>query len=606
MRAPIVASVLSIAIAVSAAAVAIASTQARDAGMPQAAAVAPSGTAVLSGVLTTDAPAPQPVRRATIRLAGATGTSTRLVGTDDEGKFVFDALPAGSFTVSATKPGFVQTYYGSKHPGRGPGVPIAVADGQHVDVSLKIWPGGVITGAITDSRGHPAPNVPVAVIGIGSQSASAAPTRSVTDDRGVYRIFGLAPGDYLVSAVPRLGTGAGGRGRASDITGVTDAEVQWARGAREAGHAAAPIPAPGRIVDYVPVYYPGTTDAGAAAAVSVTAGDERSGIGLALQIVTTARITGTLVDASGQEVTSATVSLVPRRRDPPSPAEALVASGALTLPRAIVSAAGFLIAGVAPGEYTIVARSGSGQRGAAPPPGSTILWSVSDLTVDGGDQRDLVLRLLPGVKLSGTIVFEHSSLTPPADMSAIDLSLEALASASAPRAVVNASGSFQFSSIVPGLYALKVTPPGAAAGSRWTLKSAMLNGRDLSDGAFDVKPGDDVTGLVITLTDRAAEISGRFVDAGGDPITRYSVIVFPADKTLWLPNARRIRLVRPATDGSFTVPGLLAGDYAIAAAEDVDVTDLADPTFLAGLLASSYKLTLADGEKRHQDLRVGG
>jgi hypothetical protein len=602
MRAALIASIV---VAIVAAAVAAAGTQTRDTGIPQVGTVALSGTAVLSGVLMTDSPAPRPVRRATIRLSGAAGTSTRLVGTDDEGTFVFDALPASSFTVSATKPGFVETFYGSKHPGRGPGVPVAVAGGQHVKISLKILPGAVITGAITDSRGNPAPNVSVAIIGIGPQGASSAPTRGVTDDRGVYRIFGLAPGDYLVSAVPHLGTGAGGRGRASDITGVTDAEVQWARSASAAGRAAAPIPLTGRVVDYVPVYYPGTTDARAAAAVSVTAGEERSGIGLALQVVTTARIAGTLVDASGQAVTSATVSLVPRRRDPASPAEALVSSGALTLPRATVSATGFSIAGVAPGEYTIVGRSGSGGRSAAPPPGA-VLWGATDLTVDGRDETDLVLHLLAAVKLSGTIVFEHSLLTPPDDMSTIDLSLEALGSASAPRAAVSPSGSFQFSSIVPGVYTFKATPPGAAAGSRWTLKSAMLHGRDLADGAFEIKPGDDGTGLVITLTDHAAEISGRLVDAGGVPITRYSIIVFPADRALWLPNARRIRSARPATDGTFTVAGLPAGDYAIAAAEDVDATDLADPAFLARLLASSYKVTLADGEKKRHDLRAGG
>jgi hypothetical protein len=229
--------------------------------------------------------------------------------------------------------------------------------------------------------------------------------------------------------------------------------------------------------------------------------------------------------------------------------------------------------------------------------------------VDGRDQSDLVLRLAPGLKLSGTIAFEHTSLTPPADMSAIDLSLQSSGSylgfASASRANVAANGTFTFSSIVPWMYTLKATPPGAAAGARWTLKSAILNGRDLADSAFEVKAGSDVTGLAITFTDRAAQISGRLVDAGGRPITRYSILVFPTDRALWLPSSRRIRSAPPATDGSFTVAGLPAGEYAIAAAEDVDASDLADPAFLAQLLASSYKVMLADGEQKRQDLRIG-
>ena len=591
-----------------AAAVLPARQQTRDTALPPRGAVAPSGTGVLSGVLTSATSPPRPVRRATIRLAAATGASVRLVGTDDEGRFEFDALPPGSFTLSATKPGFVETFHGSnlRHPGRGPGVPVAIADGQHVEVALEIVPGAVVTGTINDAGGNPAPRVSVAIVGVGPQGPRGTPARSVTDDRGVYRVFGLAPGEYLVSAAPGPGNAAA-RGAAPNIAVVTDAEVRWAR-AREGSSSTGPMPAPGRPVAYAPVFYPGTTDAAAAVTVALAIGEERAGIDFALQVVPTARISGTIIDATGQPVTSASVTLYPRRRDRPSPADTLVSSGAVTLPRAVVSATGFSITGVAPGEYTIVARSGSMGRSAAPPPGAT-LWCITDLTVDGRDQSDFVLRLVPGVKLSGTIVFEHASLAPPANMSAIDLMLEAsgssIGSMSTSRAIVTASGAFTFASIVPWTYTLQATPPGAAAGARWTLKSAILNGRDLADSAFEVKPGSDVSGLAVTFTDHAAEISGRLVDAGGRPLTRYSIVVFPADRALWLPNSRRIRSARPATDGSFTMPGLPAGEYALAAAEDLDIDDLADQTFLAQLLASAYRVTLADGEQKRQDLRIG-
>ena len=79
-----------------------------------------------------------------------------------------------------------------------------------------------------------------------------------------------------------------------------------------------------------------------------------------------------------------------------------MSSGALTLPRATVSASGFSIAGVAPGEYTIVATTASGGRRTAPASESTALWALSDLTVDGHDQTTLALQLAPGLKLSGT------------------------------------------------------------------------------------------------------------------------------------------------------------------------------------------------------------
>src|SRR5262245_51963038 len=180
-------------------------------------AVAPAGTAVLSGVLVTGSPA-QPVRRATVRLAGAAGTSARLVGTGDDGRFVFDALPAGSFTLSATRPGYVPAFYGAKHPGRGPGVPVAVAAGARVEVTLEILQGAAITGTITDAFGHPAPGIAVHAVEL--RASGAATAKATTDDRGMYRIFSLAPGDYLVSVIPQLNAGARGIGM-GEVLSVT-------------------------------------------------------------------------------------------------------------------------------------------------------------------------------------------------------------------------------------------------------------------------------------------------------------------------------------------------------------------------------------------------
>lgn len=105
---------------------------------------------------------------------------------------------------------------------------------------------------------------------------------------------------------------------------------------------------------------------------------------------------------------------------------------------------------------------------------------------------------------------------------------------------------------------------------------------------------------MITYTDRAAEIAGTLVDAGGIPVTRYSIVVMTVDKSMWLPNARRIRSTAPATNGSFNIGGLPAGEYAIAAVEDVEALDLADPVFLSQLLTASVKIAVAEGEKKTQ------
>jgi hypothetical protein len=109
---------------------------------------------------------------------------------------------------------------------------------------------------------------------------------------------------------------------------------------------------------------------------------------------------------------------------------------------------------------------------------------------------------------------------------------------------------------------------------------------------------------VVTLSDRVTEIAGRLLDADNRPVTQYWIAVFTTDKSLWLPNARRIQPVQPATDGSFSVKGLPAGEYAIVAVGDTAPGDLSDPAVLEQLLASAFKLTLAEGEKKRQDLRV--
>lgn len=567
-----------------------------------------TATGVVSGIVLTDTEPPRPVRRATVRLEGAR-PGARLVGTDGEGKFIFDGLPAGSFTLSASKPGLVTTFHGSRRPGRGPGVLVAVNDGARVSVTLKMLPGAAISGVVTDTAGRPVPAMPVMAVGVRGGTVAGAPARTTTDDRGVYRIYGLAPGDYLVSVVPPVVISRGFPIGAIAVTSSDEAE--WARHALQTG-APGPVPAanaassPPRAVAYAPVYYPTTSDASAAVPIRLRGGEERGDIDIALRAVPVSRLSGTLVDTSGAPVNPASVSLYPSRRDVASPADIFVASGALQLPRATVTGGEFSMTGVAPGEYTLVARSGSGQRGA--PVATTIIWSVTDITVGGVDQTNLLLQLLPGATLSGTIVLDRSTDAPPPDLKSLQLSLAAsgssMGSVSTPRASVDPGGGFRFSSLAPALYTLRASLPPEAA-KRWTLKSALLKGRDVSDGRFEARPGGDLDGVVITFTDRPTEVSGRLVDARGGTTTQFSVIVFSVDRSHWLPDSRRVRATPPSTDGSFSIIGLPPGDYALAAAEQVEDPDLADPAFLSRLLESSYRFTLAEGQRKRQDLRVG-
>jgi len=137
------------------------------------------------------------------------------------------------------------------------------------------------------------------------------------------------------------------------------------------------------------------------------------------------------------------------------------------------------------------------------------------------------------------------------------------------------------------------------------MKSVVSNGVDTLDSALEVSTAD-VSGIVITFTDRPTDLSGRLLDAAGRPAPEYSVVAFSSDRAFWTLGARRLRTARPDSEGKFQVQGLPPGEYCVVAITDLDQADLADPTFLEQLAAASIKITLAEGEKKKQDLKLSG
>ena len=120
----------------------------------------------------------RPVRRANVTVAGGDIRTVRSTQTDEQGAFSFPDLPAGEFTLSAGKGGFVESIYGQKQPGSGrPGTPIRVLAGQQIkDLSLPLARGGVITGRVLDEVGDPAYGVNVRLI----KRGSSKPIRPMT------------------------------------------------------------------------------------------------------------------------------------------------------------------------------------------------------------------------------------------------------------------------------------------------------------------------------------------------------------------------------------------------------------------------------------------
>jgi hypothetical protein len=140
----------------------------------------------------------------------------------------------------------------------------------------------------------------------------------------------------------------------------------------------------------------------------------------------------------------------------------------------------------------------------------------------------------------------------------------------------------------------------------WTLKSVMAGGRDVADTGIEVR--ENVSNVIVTFTDRPSELSGTVFDQAGRVTPEFPIVVFSIDKTYWISGSRRVTQARPASDGTFRVTGLPAGEYFVCAVTAVEQSELADPAFLEQLAASSYKIriTIRAGEKTVQDLKLGG
>jgi len=144
----------------------------------------------------------------------------------------------------------------------------------------------------------------------------------------------------------------------------------------------------------------------------------------------------------------------------------------------------------------------------------------------------------------------------------------------------------------------------APTGTGWMVKSMTAAGREVL-GALEIKAGEDLTDIVITFTDKAGEISGTLLDAAGRPAPEYFVFVFPVDKSAWNPYSQRLRPpMRPASDGKFRISPLPAGEYYMAALTDFEQENLYDAAFLEQVAAAAFKITLAEGEKKVQDLKI--
>ena len=462
----------------------------------------------------------------------------------------------------------------------------------------------VITGMVVDERGRPAVNAQVRVLRFdmsnGYRRASQIGSAD-TDDRGIYRIHSLQPGDYAVCAstrstrplndAQRLQADIDGlRQRVEFMVGPAGAAAQKQLASRLAALEAR-LPAHiDPILGYGTVCHPGS--ASLPSMVRVAPGEERTGVDLQLVLTRLARLEGSVMGMPVLNTQMDPIILV--NADDVDVSESA---------RPNIEAR-FRFTNVPPGRYRLFLRG----KGDGPPAGVPIS-AAADVVVAGEDVSNLVLDLQRGATVAGQVVFKGTVAPDAAVVARMQVRMDPAEMGRffnypGPSIVSpDASGRFVLSEVFPGQYLISAT---SRESTGWFLDSATLAGEDVLDQPLAIKPNQSLSGVVVTLTDQRAQLAGTIVTEKGDPAPEYLILVYPTDERYWKARSRRMFVTRAMPDGKFVINGLVAGTYRVATLLDVEFGAWFDPAFLRELERVSIPLTIGDSEKKALNLRVPG
>jgi hypothetical protein len=559
-----------------------------------------TGTGRIKGrVVTNDTGAP--VRRAQVRISGSEILAKTAI-TDNDGRYEFRDLPSGKFTISVTKAGYVTVQYGQTRPFE-QGKTIELIETQPLDKADLTMPrGSVISGRLVDEFGEPMADATVTAMRStwvsGKRRLQSAGRTATTNDLGQYRIYGLPPGDYFVSATLR------GSNEMMAVEMAMTVAANFTAGPQPSGSD----PRSG----YAPTYYPGTPNGAEAQKIALAVGQDNQNTDFALIPVKLSKVTGTVVGSDGRPVESAMINVTPRNATDANPFTNPLA-GARTDKNG-----NFTLNGVAPGDYILRATGfrmtmtpgGEGgdnmvftTRVSMGGDGNTEFGAVP-LVVGGEDVSNVMVLTSKGTTVSGRVTFEGGSKpanTAPLRVSAASGDNDGPVMMAGGSAAVNAEGNFE----IKGIAGHRLfRPTGLPAG--WVLKSVKLNGQDITDTGIDVKPAEPVTGLEIVVTSKSTEITGS-VKSNNDTASDYTVVIFAEDPQKWtVPMNRYVTGTRPNQDGRFQVKHLPPGSYYAVALEYIPQGEWNDPEVLERLKGKATRFTLEEGKIETLDLRLSG
>ncbi len=385
-----------------------------------------------------------------------------LRGTSDEdGKYRISNVPAGSYQVAPITPTFVFIDAGDSGSG---GKALLIADGEAVEgFDFALVRGGVITGKVTDAEGRPVIEEYVH-LAMENQSPPPGSEAVQTDDRGIYRAFGVPPGQYQVS-VGQGGDSFFGGGRVQRL--------------------------------YRRTFYPSTTDPAQATMVEVAEATEATNIDISVvRMATGVSASGRVVDSkNGEPVANVRLSITKITVQGNSTSHS---TG--SIPNTNMKGE-FRAESLSPGKYTVsISRFRESLRA------DPVTFDVLDQDVTG-----LLIKTSMGASLAGTVVIQGS----PQDSGLQKIAPLFIAAhgRDEPRqggfdrhVPVKPDGSFHLSGLEAGTIHLSLGGGGMNRGI--AISQIERDGVVQPDG-IPIQNGEQVTGLRVIVTIGAGTIRGR-------------------------------------------------------------------------------------------------
>jgi protocatechuate 3,4-dioxygenase beta subunit len=499
----------------------------------------------------------RPMKQVIVRAMGSTVRMQRGGLTDGEGRFELKDLAGDTYTITVNRAGYFPID-GARRATAGKRV--GLRDGEVLErVDVVIARGSSITGRVADEDGEPIEGAAVHALQLrfanGRRQVMEVGRLRTTNDLGQFRIYGLPPGQYLTSVVPP-DTGAN------------------------------------RLPGYQITYYPGSPAVADAQLVAVEIGHDTQNVDVRLSPGRAARISGTVMGGDSRPLTGAVVLANSQRSGGPS-----------VPPRQVIlrSDGTFEIASVGPGEYVLQAWVFSSE-----PQG---LFASQLVTVGDEDVKGVALPLSAGSNVAGRITVEGDAAgvrpstfflaTIPADFDATPL-----VGNTGYRATIRDDWSFETKGLFGPMRFRLVDPPAG-----WMIRSVRSGGGDVTDTPMMFgRPNQSLDDVEIVVTNRASSIAGTVSDAKSQPVADSVVIAFSTDRDRWYRESRFLKYTLAEPDGSFTVRGLPAGDYVVAAVDWMQPSpgfgEWQDPEVLEALARRASRVTLADSQRAHLGLKV--